>query len=49
MTIQSILIAFAIYPALTIGGEQPREMALWPHGVPGFESRKDDPPLAKDY
>jgi acetyl esterase/lipase len=29
--------------------EEPREIALWPNGAPGFESRKDDPPLAKDY
>jgi len=42
-------MVFAICPALTFGGEEPREIALWPHGAPGFESRKYEPPLAKDY
>ena len=27
----------------------PAQVALWPGGAPGFESRKDEPELAKDY
>lgn len=49
MTFRSILIVFALWSAPILGAEEPREIALWPNGAPGFESRKDDPPLAKDY
>ena len=24
-------------------------ISLWPNGAPGFEGRKDEPELAKDY
>lgn len=40
---------FALWSGPILGAEEPREIALWPNGAPGFESRKDDPPLAKDY
>jgi acetyl esterase/lipase len=29
--------------------EEPRVIPLWPNGAPGFESRRDEPELAKDY
>jgi len=29
--------------------EASRKIALWPGGAPGFEDRKDEPELAKDY
>jgi acetyl esterase/lipase len=29
--------------------ETPQVIHLWPNGAPGFESRKDEPELAKDY
>jgi acetyl esterase/lipase len=49
MTLRSILVTVATCAQLTFGSEEPREIALWPNGAPGFESRKDEPPLAKDY
>lgn len=49
MTLRSILIVFALFPRLTFGAEEPKEIPLWPNGAPGFESRKDEAPLAKDY
>lgn len=29
--------------------EQPQQIPLWPSGVPGFESRRNEPEIAKDY
>ncbi len=29
--------------------EQPQQVPLWPNGAPGFESRRNEPELAKDY
>jgi acetyl esterase/lipase len=29
--------------------EQPKQVPLWPNGAPGFESRRNEPELAKDY
>jgi acetyl esterase/lipase len=49
MMFRSILIAIAIYPRLAFAAEEPKEIPLWPNGAPGFESRKDEPTLAKDY
>ena len=49
MTFRCFLIALGICPALASGAEEPTEIPLWPNGAPGFESRKDEPALAKDY
>ncbi|HEX8985777.1 MAG TPA: alpha/beta hydrolase [Bryobacteraceae bacterium] len=35
--------------AVAVAQEAPREVPLWPNGAPGFESRRNEPPLAKDY
>jgi hypothetical protein len=32
-----------------LAAEEPREIPLWPNGAPGFEDRRNEPPLAKDY
>src|SRR3954469_16123898 len=32
-----------------LGAEAPQEVPLWPNGAPGFESRRDEPEVAKDY
>ena len=41
------LVCIAITPLL--GQEQPRQIPLWPNGAPGFENRRGEPELAKDY
>ena len=41
------LLCIAVTPALA--EEQPRQIPLWPNGAPGFESRRNEPEVAKDY
>src|SRR5579884_2043730 len=38
-----------VLAAATLGAEEPRKIPLWPNGAPGFESRRDEAELAKDY
>jgi acetyl esterase/lipase len=46
----SFLICLTASPALqAIAQQQNPEIPLWPNGAPGFESRRDEPQLAKDY
>jgi acetyl esterase/lipase len=35
--------------ASALGADGPQEIPLWPNGAPGFESRRDEAPVAKDY
>jgi acetyl esterase/lipase len=49
MTRPMILLALLISPAAIVLADEPREIPLWPNGAPGFESRKDEATLAKDY
>ncbi len=49
MTLRSLWMALAFSPALTGFAEEPKEIALWTGGAPGFETRKDEPIIAKDY
>ena len=44
-----ILFAFLCLPAAVMLADEPQEVPLWPNGAPGFESRRDEPELAKDY
>lgn len=41
------LLFMAVMPA--VAEEQPQQIPLWPNGAPGFESRRNEPELAKDY
>ena len=41
------LVCIAVAPLL--GQEQPRQIPVWPNGAPGFENRRGEPELAKDY
>jgi acetyl esterase/lipase len=43
------LAAFLLWTAAAFAEDEPREVPLWPNGAPGFEDRRDEPPLAKDY
>ncbi len=38
-----------ILAAAASGADGPEEIPLWPKGAPGFESRRDEPEVAKDY
>ena len=42
-----LLLGIAVTPVEA--EEQPRQIPLWPNGAPGFESRRNEPELAKDY
>jgi len=52
---QSGKIALPLWPVICIavasllGQEQPRQIPLWPNGAPGFENRRAEPEVAKDY
>lgn len=43
---RGLLIFACLTPALALAQEQ---ISLWPNGAPGFESRRNQPELAKDY
>lgn len=38
-----------VLTAAAIGSAAPQQIPLWPGGAPGFESRRDEQELAKDY
>lgn len=44
-----IYILFSLIPAASMAQQAPQEIPLWPNGAPGFESRRNEPTLAKDY
>ncbi len=44
-----ILVAFLCLPATLVFGDEPQVVPLWANGAPGFESRRDEPEVAKDY
>jgi acetyl esterase/lipase len=49
MISQRILVVLALWPAAVAIAEEPQEIPLWPGGAPGFENRRDEAPIAKDY
>ena len=49
MSPSRILFAFLCLPAAAVVADEPQVVPLWPNGAPGFESRRDEPELAKDY
>src|SRR3954452_17197667 len=38
-----------ILAATALGADGPQEIPFWPNGAPGFEGRRDEAPMAKDY
>jgi acetyl esterase/lipase len=46
---RSLLTALLLWPAASRAAEGPEEVPLWPNGAPGFEARRSEAPLAKDY
>jgi acetyl esterase/lipase len=51
MNPRTLIPALIIFSTLAgwLRAESPSVIHLWPNGAPGFESRKDEPELAKDY
>lgn len=53
MLLRSVLaLAFllpALLPMTAAAQDTAVQIPLWPHGAPGFESRRDEPEQAKDY
>jgi acetyl esterase/lipase len=43
------ILFFLILPMALSAQEKPTVIPLWPKGAPGFESRRNEPELAKDY
>ena len=48
-TAAKLLAGLLLLPASLLAADEPREIPLWPGGAPGFESRRDEPAMAKDY
>jgi acetyl esterase/lipase len=48
MTVPKFLLAWLL-PATLLAADEPKVIPLWANGAPGFESRRDEPELAKDY
>ena len=44
-----MLRSLALALMATFAADDPQAIPLWPAGAPGFESRRDEPQLAKDY
>jgi acetyl esterase/lipase len=43
------LLCILIIPSALLAQDKPTVIPLWPKGAPGFENRRDEPELAKDY
>ncbi len=44
-----LFIFLALAPARLVAAEEPEKIFLWPNGAPGFEERRNEPELAKEY
>ena len=44
-----ICFLIGLLPLAAAAQDEPREIPLWPNGAPGFEERRNEPPLAKDW
>ena len=50
MNVRLAICAFIfVIPATTLAQQAVQEIPLWPGGAPGFQSRRNEPQLAKDY
>jgi len=44
-----VLLIAVLFPLAAFAQHAPEVIHLWPNGAPGFENRKDEPELAKDW
>lgn len=49
MKLNQLLLVTFLLPATLLAADEPQVIHLWPNGAPGFENRRDEPELAKDY
>src|SRR2546423_13367396 len=45
----AICFLLGLIPATAMAQQAPQEIPLWPNGAPVFESRRNEPTIAKDY
>ncbi len=45
----AICLLICLVPVVAFSQQPPQEIPLWPNGAPGFESRRTEPVVAKDY
>src|SRR5258708_28448132 len=45
----AICLLICLVPVVAFSQQPPQEIPLWPNGAPGFESRRNEPVVAKDY
>jgi len=45
----AICLLICLVPVVAFSQQPPQEIPLWPNGAPGFESRRNEPAVAKDY
>ena len=45
----AICMLICLVPVVAFSQQPPQEIPLWPNGAPGFESRRNEPVVAKDY
>src|ERR1700759_2358393 len=43
------MLLVLLLPCALFAQDQPKVIPLWPNGAPGFENRRNEPELAKDY
>src|SRR4249920_1980229 len=43
------LFPLLLLPATALAADEPQVIPLWSNGAPGFEDRRDEPELARDY
>jgi acetyl esterase/lipase len=49
MIIRRFVFVISILPVLAFAQKAPEEIPLWVNGAPGFESRRNEPSVAKDW
>jgi acetyl esterase/lipase len=45
----AVCLLICLMATMAMAQEAPREIPLWPNGAPGFESRRNEKQVAKDY
>lgn len=45
----TVCLVVGLFPRISVGQLTPAEVPLWANGAPGFENRRTEPALAKDY
>jgi acetyl esterase/lipase len=49
MTLNKLFLAALLLPRALFAVDTMQQIPLWPNGAPGFENRRNEPELAKDY